>query len=301
MDRGRDLIGAQGTPAGLLGEVLAALTDPGGRARFQGWRYTENGQVLPIGEGLWATADNLGPYRHDFLDADAGAAACFITMREGAARSILALRVAEGEIEAVVARPPLFGLPGPFGDGAPALDASTLDPRWSEAIAPALRQDRASLADAADAYFRGLERNDGHGHYPFADDCIRIENGFRTTGVPPSPTAGKTPYIEELRAMSARQQFETGFFRFVDRIRDRRHPVVDPARGAVFSFALFDHSGTVRSYDLADGTPRNGVDRPFTWLVAEGFRVEAGLITRIEAIMVEVPYGMRPGWPAAPA
>ena len=97
--------------------------------------------------------------------------------------------------------------------------------------------------------------------------------------------------------MTARQQFETGYFRFVDRIRDRRFPVIDPATGTVFALAFFDHSGTVRDYELADGTPiRSNVERPFSWMIAEAFRIERGLITQIEALMTECPYGMPSGW-----
>ena len=42
-------------------------------------------------------------------------------------------------------------------------------------------------------YFAGLEKNDGKGEYPFTDDCVRIEGGMQTTGVPLRPgeeTAG---------------------------------------------------------------------------------------------------------------
>ena len=281
-----------------LDEVLDLLGKPEARTRFGGWRYSENGQILPVGEGMWATADRVGPYCHTFIDPDSGEAACFATLTEGGTRSMLALRVSDGEIEALVARPALFGGGGAFGDGAAALDASDLDPRWLEPIHASERETREELVRVADAYFTGLENNDGLGDYPFADDCIRIENGFRTTGVPAASDAGKTPYLEAFRAMLARQQFETGYFRFVDRIRDRRYPVVDRERGLVFAFAFFDHSGTVREYQLADGTPRRGVDRPFSWMIAEGFRIEQGLLTRIEALMTEVPYGMKAGWPA---
>ena len=281
-----------------LDEVLDLLGKPEAKIRFGGWRYTENGQVLPVGEGMWATADRVGPYCHTFIDPDSGEAACFATLTEGGTRSMLALRVSDGEIEALVARPALFGGGGAFGYGAAALDASDLDPRWLEPIHASERETREELVRVADAYFTGLENNDGLGDYPFADDCIRIENGFRTTGVPAASDAGKTPYLEAFRSLSARQQFETGYFRFVDRIRDRRYPVVDRERGLVFAFAFFDHSGTVREYQLADGTPRRGVDRPFSWMIAEGFRIEQGLLTRIEALMTEVPYGMKAGWPA---
>ena len=288
-----------------LDGVLDLIGDAGAAATLSGARYTENGQELPIGQGLWATADKVGPYCHVFLDPESGQAACFATLTEGTTRSIMSLRVKEAdgqasEIEAVVARPALFGGAGAFGDGAAALDKSGgPDAAWHEEIHPSERMGRAELRGVADLYFIGLERNDGTGNYPFADGCIRIENGFRTTEVQPEPTAGKTPYAEAFRALSARQQFETGYFRFVDRIRDRRFPVIDPSRGVVFSLAFFDHSGTVREYDLADGTPiRSAVDRPFSWMIAEAFRIENGLITRIEALMTECPYGMGPGWPA---
>lgn len=295
MDRGK-------LQAALDG-VLDLIGSPDAAAAFRRARYTENGQLLPVGEGLWATADKVGPYCHTFLDPEAGQAACFATLTEGASRSIMALRIAVAgenvsEIEAVVARPPLFGGVSAFGDGPTALDASGgPDPAWLAEVHRSERMSRDQLRRVADLYFAGLERNDGHGEYPFAEDCIRIENGFRTTGVPPAPTAGKTPYAEAFRALSAKQQFETGYFRFVDRIRDRRFPVIDPSRGVVFSFAFFDHSGTVRQYELADGTQvTSGVERPFSWMIAEAFRIERGLFTRIEALMTECPYGMRPGW-----
>ena len=284
----------------MLDEVLAALVsrDP---SELAGARYTENGIELPLGNGLWATADAVGPYRHAFEDPASGQSAAFTTVTEGATRSIMALRVkAEGgrptEIETMIARPPLFGGASGFGDGPAQLDAAEIDSRWFKPAEP--RQSREDLRRAADAYFAGLERNDGLGHYPFADDCIRIENGFRTTNVPPSSGAGRTPYLDAFRALSAKEQFETGFFRFVTRIRERRFPVIEEARGLVFAFAFFDHDGTVRDYALADGTRRRGIDRPFSWMIAEAFRIERGLITRIEALMTEVPYGHRSGWAA---
>jgi hypothetical protein len=296
MDRGK-------VQAALDG-VLDAIGSPDA-ARLAGAAYTENGQRLPVGEGLWATADKVGPYCHALIDEETGQASCFATLTEGKTRSIMGLRVSVesgdvAEIEVVIARPPLFGGVSAFGDGPAALDASGgADRGWFEEIHPSKRMSRADLRRIADMYFAGLERNDGKGEYPFSDDCIRIENGFRTTDVPPSPGAGKTPYFETFRALSARQQFETGYFRFVDRIRERRFPVIDPVRGVVFSFAFFDHSGTVREYQLADGTSvTSNVERPFSWMIAEAFRIERGLITRIEALMTECPYGMRPGWPA---
>jgi hypothetical protein len=284
----------------MLDDVLAAFVSRQ-PAALSGARYTENGVELPIGEGLWATADRIGPYRHDFFDVAEGQAAAFVTVTEGETRSIMAVRVREAggavrEIETVIARPPLFGGVSAFGDGPAQLDeGGGPDAGWFGDAGP--RLPREDLRRVADQYFVGLERNDGRGDYPFADDCVRVENGFRTTQVPPSPGAGKSPDFEAFRALSAKEQFETGYFAFVDRIRERRYPVIDPARGVVFAFAFFDHSGTVRDYRLADGTRvHSQVERPFSWMIAEAFRIERGLITRIEALMTECPYGMGSGW-----
>jgi hypothetical protein len=287
-------------PGAALDTVLDALVARDAAA-LAGARYTENGVELPVGEGLWATVDGIGPYLHTFADPASGQAAAFATVTEGETRSIMALRtaLADGavsQIEAIVARPPLFGAGG-FGDGAAQLDGSG-DPAeaWLAEIPADERLPRDELCRVADAYFAGLEHNDGLGDYPFAEHCVRIENGFRTTGVMPSGGRRDTPYLRDFRALSAREQFETGFFRFVTRIRDRRFPVIDETRGLVFAFGCFDHDGTVRDYVMADGTARKGIDRPFTWMIAEAFRIEHGLLTRIEALMTEVPYGLRPGW-----
>ncbi|HEY6817413.1 MAG TPA: hypothetical protein VI168_17900 [Croceibacterium sp.] len=286
----------------FLDMVLAALASRDSGA-FASARYTENGVELPVGEGLWRTADRLGRYRHVLADPVSGQAAAFATVSEGATRSILALRVAlDGgavrEIEVLVARPPLFGGAAGFGDGPAQLDrVGGAAAEWFAEIPHDERAGREELRQVADAYFTGLERNDGLGDYPFADGCIRIENGFRTTEVVPTGGGRETPYLDAFRMLGARQQFETGFFRFVTGIRERRFPVIDEARGLVFAFAFFDHDGTVRDYALADGTPRKGIDRPFSWMIAEAFRIERGLLTRIEALMAEVPYGMRSGWP----
>jgi hypothetical protein len=39
-----------------------------------------------------------------------------------------------------------------------------------------------------------------------------------------------------------------------------------------------------------------GVKRPWTWEIAELFKVEKGLIRQIEVVSRECPYGMNSGW-----
>jgi len=94
-----------------------------------------------------------------------------------------------------------------------------------------------------------------------------------------------------------KEQFETGFFRFVTRIRDRRFLVIDQERGLVLTFVFFDHARNVPEVTLSDGTTIPiGVNRPFTLDISELFRIEHGLIRQIEAVLGEAPYGMNSGW-----
>ena len=81
------------------------------------------------------------------------------------------------------------------------------------------------------------------------------------------------------------------------RIRDRRFVVLDPERGLVLAFVFFDHAGNVPSVTLTDGraVPID-VSQPWTWEIAELFKIENNLIRRIEAVIERAPYGMASGW-----
>jgi hypothetical protein len=285
-----------------------ALRDPASAPLAPGLRYTENGQELAVGDGLWGTLDRQGKYLHLFTDTANGTAVAFVTADEGTARSIIALRirVAESairEIEAIVVRPLLMGSVTAYADGPDRLDeAGGPDPAWFEPIPAEQRMSRAQLEHVANLYFEAIENNDGQGDYPFADDCIRMEHGYRTSGEPDALDAGaehdpQTPYAPDFKALGVKEQFETGFFRFVTSIRDRRFVAIDPELGVVCAMGFFDHNGTVRDYNLADGTPaKANLSQPFTWQIAEAFRIENGLITHIEAVLNPAPYGMKPGW-----
>jgi hypothetical protein len=279
-------------------EGLAAH-DPGAAGLAPAVRYTENGQQLAVGDGLWGTISRLGVYRHFIADPESRQVGLFATVHEHATHSILTVRLkvedgGVGEIEAIVARPTATG---PMARGAELLDnRRTPEPIWREAVPQAERMSRADLARVADMYFAGLEKNDGKGDYPFTDDCERIENGYQTTNQAVPPDTGI--YMAHFMTMSCRAQFETGFFRFVDRIRDRRFPVIDVERGVVFALGFFDHSGTVPEVTLTSGEKVEvNLRTPFTWEIGEAFKIEKGLIRRIEAAMTQAPYGMRPNWP----
>ena len=157
------------------------------------------------------------------------------------------------------------------------------------------------MIKTANMYFSGMQKNDGKGDYPFADDCNRIENGGLTTNTP-TPAGQTRPDPKTATGYSSQwsctEQFKSGLLHFVTRIRDRRDVAVDPERGMVFSFAFFDHSaGSTRTFQTPDGrTVTAGPNQPWTWEIAELFKIEKGKLHQIEAVMDRSPYGMISGW-----
>ena len=160
---------------------------------------------------------------------------------------------------------------------------------------------RGELITTANTYFSALQRRGPDVTCPVTEDCHRIENGEPTTNVP-VPEGETAPDPEEATTYSyhwtTRQQLASGLTKFVTRIRDRRFVSVDRERGLVFAFGFFDHAaGETRTFETADGrTVTTGPEQPWTWYIAEIFKVEDGKLSEIEAIMREVPYGMTSGW-----
>ncbi len=271
-------------------------------------RYTENGNALAVDDGFWRTASARGRYAHYFLDPRTDQAAFMGVMKENGQDVIVALRIAlQGrqiaEIEAVVSRTGL-GAAGP--NGSATLEAmGKPDALWLTDIPPAERASREDIIRTSNMYFTGLQNNDGKGDYSFfSDDCYRLENGIQTTSGPhgpPPPAPGATPRPRapgpDMFNLGCKQGFATGYFRIVTRIRDRRFPLVDEEKGVAFAFGFFDHSGAVHNFPLSDGTiSPGGIKAPFTWEIAEAFRVEKGKIRTVEAVINNVPYGNKAGW-----
>jgi len=63
------------------------------------------------------------------------------------------------------------------------------------------------------------------------------------------------------------------------------------------NFAFFDHAGNGHAWKGPGGTMLpGGPTRPFTWEIAELFKIERGKIRQIEAVLDQAPYGMGSGW-----
>jgi hypothetical protein len=163
------------------------------------------------------------------------------------------------------------------------------------------RMSRVDMIATANKYFSGMQQNDGRGEYPFADDCNRLENGNQSTNVPtPEGQTRPDPKTSPMYSgqWSCMEQFKSGLLHFVYRIRDRRWVAVDEERGIALAFTFFDHpGGSTRTFQTPDGrTLTAGPVQPWTWEVAELFKVEDGKIHKIEAVLQRSPYGMGSGW-----
>jgi hypothetical protein len=258
-------------------------------------RFTENAQRLELGDGLWNTMSGKGTYRVFVTDVAAGSVAFLGSILEDGTPAMIALRLKIqnrqiAEAEHFVQR-----------SDRSAQGFERIGWAWTETIPAAERHSREDLIRIANMYFSGMQKNDGKGVYPFADDCNRIENGSFATNTPTPPGQTRpdpktaTGYSGQ---WSCREQFESGLLHFVTRIRDRRFVATDPERGLVFTYGFFDHSGgDTRTFQLPSGrTVTAGPAQLWTWQIAELFKIEKGNIRQIEAIMERVPYGMPSGW-----
>lgn len=277
----------------FMDTYLAALAakDPARLPVAAGVKFTENGQRLKLGDGLWGTIDRLEGFRLEFADPASGEAGYFGTVEESGRQQILGVRLKIRhrkitEIETWVVRPQ----PGVvFGDP----QALRVDPLLVTDEKPSERRSRAELVRIANSYFRGLREATGR-ITPFAPDCQRIENGIVTANNPnPHP---QMPMWHR----GCHAQFASHFSQFITGIRDRRFPIVDVRRGLVLALVFFDQNGRMKTQRLADGTiapvPPD-MQVPYTFQIEELFKIDNGEIRRILALVNPVPYHMRSGWP----
>lgn len=290
---------------GLVDRYLEALVahDPTGLPLNRDVKFTENTARLEVGtEGLWVAASEApaGP-RIYAIDVPAGQAGFYGVMNERGRPLLMALRLklVNGqitEIEHVLARSlredALRNLARPraeFTADVPAAD----------------RLPRERMVAIADSYFEAIEHADGK-LAPFADDCVRRENGGQTTHnatpVPwPVPLGSKAAddAMAYLGTLSCSAQLDTHVMDFITRLWPRRHEIVDIEKGLVFSFPMFQHrggTGSIRIHNVpgVDSLPLGGSASNLQ--AGEIFKIERGRITGVEAMGVSLPYGTKSGW-----
>ena len=275
----------------FLDQTLAAMAahDASSLALARDVKYTENGQALKIGDGFWGTASGAPTYKIYADDPQAGQGMFMGVLPENGAPVILALRLKIelhriSEIEAIIARKEAGSLARPE-------NLVTPNPLFAETVPPAQRRSRQNMIAIANSYFNAIEK--GHGSFvPFDENCNRIESGVQTTN---NKALATSP--DSVLGMGCADQIKTRNFQPDTLIRDRRFAVIDEERGLVFVLGFFDHDAQLRSYTLADGrTVKQTRTAPWTWEIAEMFKIQDGKIMRVEAIVDTGIYGMKSGW-----
>jgi hypothetical protein len=251
-------------------------------------RNSENNVMIPPGEGLWGTLDRIGEYKLRFADVKTGQVGYFGTVHEPIEESAFTVRLkvdAQGkvaEVETIVVRQSDSGIKfeNPRYWDKPILNANVTKPN-----------SRKEMIALSDGYFSTLQLNDGTLHTKFHPQANRVENGVQTTH---NPEFAK---IVPVSALGCEEQFRMGNYRYDDRLRGRRFPLVDEERGLVLAFGFIDHSGKLDTYQLTDGrTVKSPVRRPHSFYLAELFKIEDGMIWQIEANFITVPYWMPSPW-----
>ena len=259
-------------------------------------RYSENNVELAPGDGIWQTATKIEDYRLKFADARAGQVGVFGVVQESGDRSEFALRLkivdnTIVEAETLVVRIAEFGtLNGGINPFANVQMREQDRPLMQQALAPGEGRPRERLIALANGYFDTLQLNDGTLFTQFDPQCTRYENGVLTTNNP-------AKVLGPLTAFGCEQQFKLGGYRYDDRVRDRRFPLVDEERGLVLAAGFIDHSGRLGDFKLTDGTPdKSPVRHPHSFCLLELFKIVNGRLRQVEAVFITVPYNMPTPW-----
>lgn len=281
--------------AGFMNTYLKALTahDASKLPTTQNVKYTENGVRLNLTDGLWQTASAMPTYRVDVIDEIAGQVGLIGRINENGNNNWYAVRlkVEKGErvseIEVLIART-ISITPPPEGPSVPAEP----HPLMMQVIPEDKRMKPCKLKSIGNSYFTGLDTDNDGANVPFDPACQRRENGMVMANNPDAPEGS-------MQWMGCKAQFDTHFSVIVTDIRERRF-IADPVTGLSFGWGYFDHDGSVAQMsETLDGemTDVTGMFRqPFSFYIAEIFKIMDGNIRQIEAVLTTVPYAMESGW-----
>jgi len=289
--------------------------NPRGLALARDVKYTEDGQAVDPGQGIWNTFTGLGTYRVYLADPETGEAGYYGSYTEfGRLQGVMALRLLVKnheitQVEAVMARQELRPKGG-LGDNTAGVmtpilidevdpadfispDVSLLAPLSKDEQTP-----RAAMIDATQKYYQGYSAKDAS-IVPFAGDCSSRENGMATSNNPSGPAMDPSKPDFHAFAGSCADELNQGYFAGIEKPRGVRTLIVDEQQGLVLNLALFDNEGSVKSVAVSGvgdvAVPRNFL-RPITFLKPQLFKIESGKIREIEGLSWPVPFGMPSGW-----
>jgi hypothetical protein len=278
----------------LVDSYLAALVahDPSRVPIAPNARFVENVQAKKPGEGLWQSASAVPTTFKIYVPDPVSQQVGFLGVIQDAgkpAELALRLKLENGkiiEIEHLIA--------GNLCDrNLPNLQ--TPRPVFSTAVPTAQRNTREQMLKIGASYYDALDDNDGH-KAPFADDCVRRENGMQTTGNPPPAQPGG---FGTTGALGCEAQLDTGTFQYIDKIDNRRVEIADPETGLVLGLSHFHHPMKQKFVTIKGVPGVEKIDMPFDAFdlpAAHIFKVSGGKIHEIEAMGFRADYQSPTGW-----
>src|SRR5262245_37740006 len=143
---------------GVMEQYIAALLahDPKRVPISADVKYTEQDQVMDVGDGFWKTVTGRGTYNHFFSDPVGGQVGWMGTMREkgGLLLAAIRLRVQLGRVTEI--ENGFFRANGGGPNNIPAMDKlGGPEALWLQP-APGQRPSRQQLINIANAYFEGV-------------------------------------------------------------------------------------------------------------------------------------------------
>jgi hypothetical protein len=280
----------------LADNYVAALVahDPGKASLAKNVRIVENIKAIQPGEGLWKTASGLpGNFRIYVPDTVAQQVGYMALMQEDGKPIQVAIRlkVAAGKIveaEHVIAR----GL-------REGNLANLQTPRQAlvSAVPEAWRDSRGRLLAIGASYYDALDLNNGS-LAPFADECVRYENGGMSARKP-VPAGPSEDSFAPFGALGCAKQLDTQVMAYISSIDNRRVWIADEENGLVFGLSHFRHAMEKTDWPTfgVPGVPSRKIDyKPFDLPAAHIFKIQGGLIREIEALGFLAPYNAPSGW-----
>lgn len=272
--------------------LAAVVAHDASRVKFAAdVKFVENTVPMKPGEGLWKTASALPTtfriYVPDPVVQEVGFL-CVMKENDKPIQLGLRLKLRNGQIveaEHLIARNLSQGSLANLQTPRPALLAT---------VPPAERLPREQMLKIGASYYDALVNGDGNAA-PFADDCVRRENGMQTTSNPPPATPGRGT----LGAMGCRDQLFTKMFNYIKRIEPRRVEIADVETGLVMGLSQFRHPMEEKSLKIVgvpglETMPMNFM--PFDLPAEHIFKIRDGRIHEIEAMGFTMPYNSKTGW-----
>lgn len=263
-------------------------------------KVVENVTRIKVGEGLWKTAGSA-PTEFKIVAADpvTQEVGALVVMQNDGKASQVGFRLKLVNAKIVEAEHLVVAIRDPSN---PNLQKPR--PAIPLEIPDEYADSHGRMIHMAKSYYDALDNNNGH-LAPFAPDCERHENGFRTApfGGPSLGGAipGAAPRPPGLMGLQdCTSQMDSGAFQYITTIEDRRVEIADTVTGLAIGFSHFHHPMTEKKFKITGNPDRSESDmtnqKPFDMPAMHIFKIWGGQIHEIEAIGITLPYNSPTGW-----